>query len=49
MLKKSMAAVVMVMVFALALAGCGGSDGVMSKGMGIFSATKQLLIRRLLK
>ena len=47
MLKKSMAAVVMVMVFALALAGCGGSDGVMSKG--IFSATKQLLIRRLLK
>ena len=27
MLKKSMAAVVMVMVFALALAGCGGSDG----------------------
>ena len=30
MLKKSMAAVVMVMVFALALAGCGGSDGVMS-------------------
>ena len=45
MLKKSMAAVVMVMVFALALAGCGGSDGV----MGIFSATKQLLIRRLLK
>lgn len=34
MLKKSMAAVVMVMVFALALAGCGGSDGVMSKGYG---------------
>lgn len=34
MLKKSMAVVVMVMVFALALAGCGGSDGVMSKGYG---------------
>ena len=28
MLKKSMAAVVMVMVFALALAGCGGSAAV---------------------
>lgn len=28
---------------------CGGIDGVMSKNVGIFSATKQLLIRRLLK
>ena len=49
MLKKSMAAVVMVMVFALALAGCGGSDGVMSKGYGDLFRDKAAINKGLLK